>query len=294
MESINVLASLPLIGSTKKQNLNKFCDYHGDKGNNANDCYHLKKQIEEAVASGKLAHLVKDIRRVIKETESIFSLCYLFRKSFSLTSIENENTIRTPGDYCRPSHEGYRNTFELLDGNNVEDKSREAGTKESIAAEDESRDIKRNNLDDRTYRETKEVEEVEKESEESEEEEDDLEYFDTFPTIEELDLLLKDMDQDSAHMVAASKVPMLKPGEYEIWRMRIEHYIQMIDYALWEVIKNGATLPKTKIVEGVMTEMPITTVEEKDTRRLEVKARSTLMMVIPNEHQLKFNSIKDA
>ncbi|GJS56318.1 hypothetical protein Tco_0629680 [Tanacetum coccineum] len=29
-------------------------------------------------------------------------------------------------------------------------------------------------------------------------------------------------------------------------------------------------------------------------RRLELKARSTLMMGIPNEHQLKFNSIKDA
>ncbi|GJR01334.1 hypothetical protein Tco_0524318 [Tanacetum coccineum] len=102
------------------------------------------------------------------------------------------------------------------------------------------------------------------------------------------------MDQDSTHMVAASKVPMLKPGEYEIWRMRIEQYIQMIDYALWEVIENGATLPKTKIMEGVMTEMPITTAEEKAQRRLEVKARSTLMMGIPNEHQLKFNSIKDA
>ncbi|GJY75451.1 putative ribonuclease H-like domain-containing protein [Tanacetum coccineum] len=106
--------------------------------------------------------------------------------------------------------------------------------------------------------------------------------------------LLKDMDQDSAHMVVASKVPMLKPGEYEIWRMRIEQYIQMIDYALWEVIENGATLPKTKIMEGVMTEMPITSAEEKAQRRLEVKARSTLMMGIPNEHQLKFNSIKDA
>ncbi|GJX22950.1 hypothetical protein Tco_0227395 [Tanacetum coccineum] len=81
--------------------------------------------------------------------------------------------------------------------------------------------------------------------------------------------LLKDMDQDSAHMMAASKVPMLKP-------------------------ENGATLPKTKIVEGVMTEMPITSAEEKAQRRLEVKARSTLMMGIPNEHQLKFNSIKDA
>ncbi|GKF07984.1 hypothetical protein Tco_0042208 [Tanacetum coccineum] len=43
-----------------------------------------------------------------------------------------------------------------------------------------------------------------------------------------------------------------------------------------------------------MTEMPITTDEEKAQRRLEVKARSTLMMGIPNEHQLKFNSIKDA
>nr|GEZ40698.1 ribonuclease H-like domain-containing protein [Tanacetum cinerariifolium] len=32
----------------------------------------------------------------------------------------------------------------------------------------------------------------------------------------------------------------------------------------------------------------------KAQRRLKVKARSTLMMGIPNEHQLKFNSIKDA
>nr|GEU65633.1 hypothetical protein [Tanacetum cinerariifolium] len=72
------------------------------------------------------------------------------------------------------------------------------------------------------------------------------------------------MNQDNAHMVAASKVPMLKPGEFEIWRMKIKQYIQMIDYALWEVIKNGVTLPKIQVVEG-----------------------------IPNEHQLKFNSIKD-
>nr|GEX68877.1 hypothetical protein [Tanacetum cinerariifolium] len=40
--------------------------------------------------------------------------------------------------------------------------------------------------------------------------------------------------------------------------------------------------------------MPITSVEDKAQRRLEVKAKSTLMMGILNEHQLKFNSIKDA
>ncbi|GKA40748.1 hypothetical protein Tco_0733341 [Tanacetum coccineum] len=40
--------------------------------------------------------------------------------------------------------------------------------------------------------------------------------------------------------------------------------------------------------------MPITTAKEKAQRRLEAKARSNLMMGIPNEHHLKFNSIKDA
>ncbi|GJV16364.1 hypothetical protein Tco_1361687 [Tanacetum coccineum] len=102
------------------------------------------------------------------------------------------------------------------------------------------------------------------------------------------------MDQDSAHMVAASKVPILKPGEYELWRITMEQYIQMIDYSLWEVIENGNAPPITKVVEGVETTIAPTTAEEKAQRRLELKARSTLLMGIPNEHQLKFNSIKDA
>ncbi|GJR68936.1 hypothetical protein Tco_0015001 [Tanacetum coccineum] len=70
--------------------------------------------------------------------------------------------------------------------------------------------------------------------------------------------------------------------------------VSMIDYSLWEVIENGATLPKIHVVVGVVQPMHITSTEDKAQRRLEVKARSTLMMGIPNEHQLKFNSIKDA
>ncbi|GJY27068.1 hypothetical protein Tco_0401794 [Tanacetum coccineum] len=104
----------------------------------------------------------------------------------------------------------------------------------------------------------------------------------------------KEMDHDSAHMVAASKVPMLKPGEFELWRMRMEQYILMIDYSLWEVIENGNAPPITKVVEGVETIIAPTAAKEKAQRRLELKARSTLLMGIPNEHQLKFNSIKDA
>ncbi|GJR04827.1 putative ribonuclease H-like domain-containing protein [Tanacetum coccineum] len=68
----------------------------------------------------------------------------------------------------------------------------------------------------------------------------------------------------------------------------------MIDYSLWEVIENGNAPPITKVVQGVETTVAPTTAKEKAQRRLELKARSTLLMGIPNEHQLKFNSIKDA
>ncbi|GJY05716.1 MAK10-like protein [Tanacetum coccineum] len=50
---------------------------------------------------------------------SIFSSCYLFRNPFSLTTLGDENPIRTLGDYSKPSHEGYRNTIELPEENNV-------------------------------------------------------------------------------------------------------------------------------------------------------------------------------
>ncbi|GJX30919.1 hypothetical protein Tco_0240774 [Tanacetum coccineum] len=51
---------------------------------------------------------------------------------------------------------------------------------------------------------------------------------------------------------------------------------------------------KQKFHEGVETIIAPTIAEEKAQRRLEMKVRSTSLMGIPNEHQLKFNSIKDA
>ncbi|GKD67341.1 hypothetical protein Tco_1309449 [Tanacetum coccineum] len=76
--------------------------------------------------------------------------------------------------------------------------------------------------------------------------------------------------------------------------MRMEQYLQCIDYTLWEIIENGNAPIVTKIVNGKETIIPPTSVEEKAQRRAELKARSTLLMALPNEHQLKFNSYKDA
>nr|GEW72872.1 hypothetical protein [Tanacetum cinerariifolium] len=72
------------------------------------------------------------------------------------------------------------------------------------------------------------------------------------------------------------------------------HTLLIVDYDLWEVTENGETLPHTQVVEGVTIVMPISSVEDKAQRKLEVKVRITLMISIPNEHQLKFNYIKDA
>ncbi|GJY77396.1 ribonuclease H-like domain-containing protein [Tanacetum coccineum] len=59
-------------------------------------------------------------------------------------------------------------------------------------------------------------------------------------------------------------------------------------------MENGNAPPITKIVKGVETIIAPATTEEKAQRRLELKSRSTLLRGIPNEHQLKFNSIKYA
>ncbi|GJV96612.1 retrovirus-related pol polyprotein from transposon TNT 1-94 [Tanacetum coccineum] len=76
--------------------------------------------------------------------------------------------------------------------------------------------------------------------------------------------------------------------------MRMKQYLQCIDYTLWEIIENGNAPIVTKIVDGKDTVIPPITVKVKVQRRAELKERSTLLMALPNEHQLNFNTYKDA
>ncbi|GJX90561.1 hypothetical protein Tco_0343887 [Tanacetum coccineum] len=102
------------------------------------------------------------------------------------------------------------------------------------------------------------------------------------------------MEAVSTPMVVAAKLPVLNPGEFELYKMRIKQYFLMTDYALWEVILNGDSPPPKRTVDGVEQTYPPTTTEEKLARKNELKARGTLLMALPNEHQLKFNSYKSA
>nr|GEY33210.1 hypothetical protein [Tanacetum cinerariifolium] len=102
------------------------------------------------------------------------------------------------------------------------------------------------------------------------------------------------MDSLCLQVVSAVKLPILNPSEFDLWKMRIEQYFLMIDYSLWEVILNGDSPVPTRIVKGVAQPVAPTTVELKLARKNELKARGTLLMALPDKHQLKFNSHKDA
>ncbi|GJT17689.1 ribonuclease H-like domain-containing protein [Tanacetum coccineum] len=108
------------------------------------------------------------------------------------------------------------------------------------------------------------------------------------------------MDLESAQNNALAKLPLLKQGDYDTWRLRIESYIQLQDYALWEIIEDGNSFKPvartTTNADGTSTStIPgAVTAEEKIQKKNDLKARSILMMTLPSEHLLTFNQYKDA
>ncbi|GJU62349.1 putative ribonuclease H-like domain-containing protein [Tanacetum coccineum] len=63
------------------------------------------------------------------------------------------------------------------------------------------------------------------------------------------------------------KLPILKKGEYDIWAMKMEHYLAHTNYPIWEVIQKGNG-PR--------------------------KARTTLLMALLEDHLVKFHKMADA
>ncbi|GKB61566.1 ribonuclease H-like domain-containing protein [Tanacetum coccineum] len=108
------------------------------------------------------------------------------------------------------------------------------------------------------------------------------------------------MELENSQNNALAKLPILKLGEYEMWEIRIKQYFQIQDYALWEVIEYGNSwvpIPITAPESGPSTALKMTvpsTTEEKICKKNDVKARSLLLMALPNEHQLTFNQYADA
>ncbi|GKC34276.1 hypothetical protein Tco_1046660 [Tanacetum coccineum] len=101
--------------------------------------------------------------------------------------------------------------------------------------------------------------------------------------------------QQAPHTVSTIKLPMLKKGEYDVWAMKMEHYLAHTDYPLWEVIQKGnGPVQVSKDTNGQVRILPPKTAEETLARERERKARTTLLMALPEDHLAKFHRMDDA
>ncbi|GJW29707.1 ribonuclease H-like domain-containing protein [Tanacetum coccineum] len=102
----------------------------------------------------------------------------------------------------------------------------------------------------------------------------------------------------------STKLPILDTGKFEQWKFRIQQYLQHEHYALWEVIEFGDSykVPPEEPGKAVAGEasakkkgrtVAITT-EDMQKRRNDVKARTTLLLALPDEHQLRFSKYDNA
>ncbi|GJU71803.1 hypothetical protein Tco_1263208 [Tanacetum coccineum] len=94
------------------------------------------------------------------------------------------------------------------------------------------------------------------------------------------------MDLETAQTNTTAKLLLLKQGEYDMWKLRIEQYFQVQDYALWVVIENGNSFKPaaqtTTNADGSSTTLtpgPVTA-DEKTQKKNDYKDAKTLFAAI--------------
>nr|GEY71275.1 hypothetical protein [Tanacetum cinerariifolium] len=114
---------------------------------------------------------------------------------------------------------------------------------------------------------------------------------------------IEDMEMEHSNTTPA-KIPIRDIGKFEQWQFRIHQYLQHDHYALWEVIefRDSYEAPDDVVATGSATKgtgkkkgMTIAlTTEDMQKRKNDVKTRTTLLLDLPDEHQLRFSKYKTA
>nr|GFA89481.1 xylulose kinase-1 [Tanacetum cinerariifolium] len=99
--------------------------------------------------------------------------------------------------------------------------------------------------------------------------------------------------QHIPHTVSSIKLPILKK-ESDIWAIKMEHYLSHTDYPIWQVIHNGnGPIFVTTDANGMIKVLPPKTAKEVVARERERKARTTLLIALPEDHLAKFHKMVD-
>nr|GEV13956.1 hypothetical protein [Tanacetum cinerariifolium] len=97
-----------------------------------------------------------------------------------------------------------------------------------------------------------------------------------------------------------AKIPVLDTRKFEQWQFWIQQYLQHEHYALWEVIEfrdsyvvpasssSTMTTDTTSGETGTKSGRTVTLTAKDMQKKNDVKARTTLLLSLPDEHQLRF------
>nr|GEX19927.1 hypothetical protein [Tanacetum cinerariifolium] len=124
-------------------------------------------------------------------------------------------------------------------------------------------------------------------------------------TLEDPDLSFQQVHKMDQQYPTVAKIPVLDTGKFEQWQFRIQQYLQHEHSALWEVIEFGDSYvvhtndpnitTTTSGDAGTKSGRTVTfTTEVMQRKKNNVKARTTLLLSLPDEHQLRFSKYKTA
>nr|GEV79515.1 hypothetical protein [Tanacetum cinerariifolium] len=101
-----------------------------------------------------------------------------------------------------------------------------------------------------------------------------------------------------------AKIHVLDTGKFEQWQFRIQQYLQHKHYALWEVIEFGDSYKVPTDTDPVDTTrkdaeqsgrtITLTTDNMQKKKKNDVKVRTTLLLSLPDEHQMRFSKYTTA
>ena len=101
-----------------------------------------------------------------------------------------------------------------------------------------------------------------------------------------------EMENNSGNV--AARLPKLKLNEFEMWRIMIEQYFLVQDYALWEIIMFGDSFKPEKTTEKVdgkdveKIAAPATS-DERLQKKNDLKARILLLLTLFKDQIVAFN-----
>ncbi|GJY13463.1 reverse transcriptase domain-containing protein [Tanacetum coccineum] len=96
-----------MLGSRRSRDMSKYCYFHKDYGHDTNDFRQLRRQIEEAVKSGQLSHLVKGIKKERAKTSD----SQQGEKKEKTTTLNQEEACTRNSISKSPTFEGREITF---------------------------------------------------------------------------------------------------------------------------------------------------------------------------------------